>query len=207
MRFESASCRHHLVLNIITQFADFNQSSIRYLRDGRYKKTNNDYVFISTKAPYGSISISVCESALKRAGTSTRKFHQTRKTYGSDILRNGATIAETAEIFSHSDTSTVHKYMSLDTERMWLCPLSMQHFRFKILKSLILLTPLTFQQMKQIRRKSSSRKHFLLWSFNHIKRTENALKLFFQANEIHEKCLPYRSFYSKIIRWKKTLKI
>lgn len=97
----------------------------RYLRDGRYKKTNSDYVFISTRAPYGSISISACESALGRVGTSTRKFHQTRKTYGSDMLRSGATIAETAELLGHADTSTVHKYTSLDTERMRLCPLSL----------------------------------------------------------------------------------
>lgn len=97
----------------------------RYLRDGRYKKTDSDHVFISTKAPYGSISMSACECALERTGTSTRKFHQTRKTYGSDMLRSGATIAETAELLGHADTSTVHKYTSLDTERMRLCPLSL----------------------------------------------------------------------------------
>lgn len=97
----------------------------RYLRDGRYRKTDSDHVFISTKAPYGSISMSACECALKRAGASTRKFHQTRKTYGSDTLRSGASIAETAELLGHADTSTVHKYTSLDRERMRLCPLSL----------------------------------------------------------------------------------
>jgi site-specific recombinase XerD len=97
----------------------------RYLRDGRYKNTNSDYVFLNTKAPYDSISALACERALLRAGASTRKFHQTRKTYGSDVLRSGATIAETAELLGHADTSTVHKYTLLDTERMRLCPLSL----------------------------------------------------------------------------------
>ncbi len=33
--------------------------------------------------------------------------------------------AETAEMLGHSDTKSVHKYTSLDTERMRLCPLSL----------------------------------------------------------------------------------
>jgi len=117
---EKTGVEHRHPMGIKTGNAIF-----RYLRDGRYKKTNSDYVFVSTRAPYGSIGMSACRSALKRAGTSTRKFHRTRKTYGSDMLRSGATIAETAELLGHADISNVHKYTSLDAERMRLCPLSL----------------------------------------------------------------------------------
>ena len=62
---------------------------------------------------------------MERAGISAGKVHMFRRTFGSAILNSGATLTETAEMLGHSDTKSVHKYTSLDTERMRLCPLSL----------------------------------------------------------------------------------
>lgn len=117
---EKTRTEHRHPMNTRTGNAIF-----RYLRDGRRKNIDSDLVFISMRAPYGPATGAACRSALIRAGASTGKFHQTRKTYGSDILRSGATITETAELLGHTDTSNVHKYISLDSDRMRLCPLSL----------------------------------------------------------------------------------
>ena len=98
----------------------------RYLRDGRYRKADSDYVFISIHAPYGPISTSACTKALGRAGTTAKDFHRLRKTCATDVLRAGATFVETAEFLGHTDTSNVHKYAVPDEERMRLCPLSLK---------------------------------------------------------------------------------
>lgn len=97
-----------------------------YLKDGRPKKAKGGSVFISTKAPYGPLRSSACSEALERAGASVTEFHRIRRTYATDTLRAGATIAETAELLGHSDTNSVHKYTVLDDKRMRLCPLSQE---------------------------------------------------------------------------------
>ena len=97
----------------------------RYLKDARRRDTGSDRLFLSLKAPYGPASRSACRNAMERAGISAGKVHMFRRTFGSAILNSGATLTETAEMLGHSDTKSVHKYTSLDTERMRLCPLSL----------------------------------------------------------------------------------
>jgi len=97
----------------------------KYLKDGRPRGKRTDLVFISSKAPFGSLKPTVCAQSLGRAGASTRKFHTTRKTFATDCLNNGASVNETAEALGHRDQNSVHKYLSLDEERMQLCPLSL----------------------------------------------------------------------------------
>lgn len=97
----------------------------RYLKDARRRDTGSDRLFLNLKAPYGPASRSACRNAMVRAGISTGKVHMFRRTFGSAILNSGATLTETAEMLGHSDTKSVHKYTSLDTERMRLCPLSL----------------------------------------------------------------------------------
>lgn len=97
----------------------------RYIKDVRRRDTGSSLLFLKTKAPYGPVSRSACRAAMERAGASTGRIHLARKTYGSSILNNGSTIVETAEMLGHSDTTSVHKYISLDVEKMRLCPLSL----------------------------------------------------------------------------------
>jgi len=97
----------------------------KYLKDGRPRGQRTDLIFISSKAPFGPLKPVVCAHSLGRAGVSTRKFHTTRKTFATDCLNNGASVSETAEALGHRDQNSVHKYLSLDEERMQLCPLSL----------------------------------------------------------------------------------
>jgi len=97
----------------------------KYLKDGRPRGKCTDRLFISSKAPFGSLKPMICAQSLRRAGVSTRKFHTTRKTFATDCLNNGASVNETAEALGHRDRNSVHKYLSLDEERMQMCPLSL----------------------------------------------------------------------------------
>lgn len=97
----------------------------RYLKDARRRDAGSDRIFLNLKAPYGPVGRCACRNAMERTGISTGRVHMFRKTFGSATLNSGATLAETAEMLGHSDTMSVHKYTSLDTERMRLCPLSL----------------------------------------------------------------------------------
>ena len=97
-----------------------------YLKDGRPKMAKCNNVFVASKVPFGPLGTGVCINAMQRAGSKVTKFHCLRRTYATDTLRSGATIAETAELLGQSDTNSIHKYTSLDSERMKLCPLSME---------------------------------------------------------------------------------
>ena len=101
----------------------------RYLRDIRNKKTSSDKVFISIKAPYKSIKRSVCYDTLHRIlpdrNVHGSGFHVTRKTFSTNRLKSGVKPSLIADVLGHADMSTLTPYLSLDTERMSLCPLSL----------------------------------------------------------------------------------
>lgn len=101
----------------------------RYLRDVRPKKAKNDYVFVEPKAPYGPMTRNICYGALKRIlpDRSVRGsgFHVTRKTFSTNRLRNGVRPEEIADVIGHRGTKSLECYLSLDDERMALCPLSL----------------------------------------------------------------------------------
>lgn len=117
---EKTGVEHRLPMTVRAGNAIF-----KYLKDGRPRGKSSDLVFISSKAPFGPLKPIVCAQSLGRAGVSTRKFHTTRKTFATDCLNNGASANETAEALGHRDRNAVHKYLSLDEERMQLCPLSL----------------------------------------------------------------------------------
>lgn len=96
----------------------------RYIKEVRKPDTGHTKIFLKLKAPYRPVGRSTCRDALIRAGVSGRT-HAARRTYATALLKSGATIVETAEMLGHSDTSSVHKYTLLDSERMRLCPLSL----------------------------------------------------------------------------------
>lgn len=97
----------------------------KYLKDVRRRGTRYDSLFLGIKAPFSPAGRSACRDALLRAGASTGRTHLARKTFGSMILNSGSSVEETAMMLGHSDTSTVHKYASLDSRRSRLCPLSL----------------------------------------------------------------------------------
>jgi integrase len=98
----------------------------RYLRDGR-PKSDEPFVFIRHKAPYGKLSIKTCTIALwsilpERKGV-YGGFHVTRRTFATNILRNGAGAGRIMDALGHTDPTSVMKYLSMDEDRMRLCPL------------------------------------------------------------------------------------
>ena len=97
----------------------------RYIKEARKPEAGREEIFLKLRAPYGPVGRAACRDALVRAGVSSGRTHLARRSYATSLLKNGATIAETAEMLGHTDTSNVHKYTLLDSDRMRLCPLSL----------------------------------------------------------------------------------
>lgn len=100
----------------------------RYLRDGRPESCDT-HIFIKHKAPYTGLHRSVCAKALRRflpqENTYSNGFHVVRKTFATSLLRGGTKAELIADSLGHSTDSTLHKYLSLDEERMRRCPISL----------------------------------------------------------------------------------
>lgn len=91
--------------------------------------TNCRQLFIRSKAPYCGLARSACIQALDKALTERNVkgsgFHVTRKTFATNMLRNGAYIQEVSDALGHSDLTNVHKYLVFDEDRMARCALKL----------------------------------------------------------------------------------
>ena len=98
----------------------------RYLMEGRPESTSS-FVFIAHKAPYREVGRCVCRHIMKKAfpDRDSSGFHITRKTYATGRFRNRRGYSEVADLLGHTTNDTVHKYISLDEERMRLCPIAL----------------------------------------------------------------------------------
>lgn len=99
----------------------------KYLRIGRPNSSNN-HIFILHEAPYGAVHRNVCGNALKRfrvESSGSKQFHITRRTFATHLLESKAKLGLISDSLGHRTDSTVHKYLSLDDERMRECPISM----------------------------------------------------------------------------------
>lgn len=98
----------------------------RYIKDERHSKASKN-IFLSEKAPHGPIGRAACKSALDTAlpdrNVKRSGFHVTRKTYATNLLRNGIGADIVAEALGQRGTASVHRYIALDVERMRMCPL------------------------------------------------------------------------------------
>lgn len=98
----------------------------KYIKEGRPKVEGEPHIFLSMDAPHGPVKRDCCQDAMKRYGLSTTRFHSLRKTFGTNTMRSGATIDETANALGHTNVRNVHKYTLLDQERMQMCSLSLE---------------------------------------------------------------------------------
>lgn len=102
----------------------------RYLRDVRNKGTDDDHVFVSINAPFSSITRGVCYGTLHRILPNRKVpgsgFHATRKTFSTNRLKSGVNPELIADALGHKTAETLTPYLSLDNERMTLCPLSLE---------------------------------------------------------------------------------
>lgn len=101
----------------------------RYITEERHKNPVGN-IFLSENAPYRPIKRASCNCALKTAlperNVEGSGFHVTRKTYATQLLRNGVGAGMVSEALGQRGTTSVHRYLSLDSERMRLCPLSQE---------------------------------------------------------------------------------
>ena len=100
----------------------------RYITEGR-PDSKSKYVFIVHKAPYGRVKRNICRRIIQKVFPEGRDdgygFHITRKTYATERFRNHVGYTEVAYLIGHTTDETVKKYISLDEERMRLCPISL----------------------------------------------------------------------------------
>lgn len=111
--------------------AEVGNALFRYIMEERRSKAAKN-IFLSEKAPHKPIGRSVCGCALDTAlpdrNVEGSGFHVTRKTYATNLLRSGVGAGMVAEALGQRGSSSVHRYLSLDAERMRMCPLSLDHY-------------------------------------------------------------------------------
>ena len=100
----------------------------RYIKEGR-PQVRSDYIFIRHTAPYGKLTNKTCTIALWSILPERKDvhggFHVTRRTFATNILRTGAGASDVMDTLGHTDPTSVIKYLSMDEDRMRLCPLSL----------------------------------------------------------------------------------
>lgn len=100
-----------------------------YLTKGR-PQTESEFLFVKHRVPFDSLNRGACLKALKtmlpNRNVPRSGFHVTRKTYATEKLRHGAARQTISELLGQRDTSSLHHYLYLDTDRMRQCPLALE---------------------------------------------------------------------------------
>ena len=100
----------------------------RYITEERFQNKDAS-IFLTEKAPHRSIGRAVCQktivTALPERQVEGSGFHVTRKTYATNLLKNGVGAGMVAEALGQRGTASVHRYLSLDVGRMRMCPIPM----------------------------------------------------------------------------------
>lgn len=100
----------------------------KYIKEGR-PQVHSDYVFIRHTAPFGKLTNKTCTIALWSILPERKAihggFHVTRRTFATNVLRSGAGASDVMDTLGHTDPTSVMKYLSMDEDRMRLCPLSL----------------------------------------------------------------------------------
>lgn len=111
--------------------AEVGNALFRYIMEERHSKADKN-IFLSEKAPHKPVGRSVCgrvlDTALPDRNVEGSGFHVTRKTYATSLLRGGIGAGMVAEALGQRGSSSVHRYLSLDAERMRMCPLSLDNY-------------------------------------------------------------------------------
>ena len=125
LRFIQDKTDVEVILPIPTDAAN---ALYRYLTQER-PQTECRNIFIRERAPYRGVKRHACQKALESAlpgrDVPGSGFHVTRKTYASSLLEGGVGANMVAEALGQTGLGSVHRYLSLDEERMRMCPLSL----------------------------------------------------------------------------------
>ena len=128
IRFIQSKTQKFIELPMPTDVANAIYNYVKIVRPNH----DSEYIFIGRYAPYVKISRSVCRADLKRlillAGYTTTDvggFHILRRTYASNLLKMKRNINEVALALGHSTNVTVDKYLNINKEYGYLCPLEL----------------------------------------------------------------------------------
>ena len=107
-----------------------------YLKDCRPIEAKCGYIFVTTKAPYRKLNSLSCRQALRRALPERKVegsgFHVTRKTFATERLKNNVDPDKIANAMGDLTRGSIAPYLSLDDDRMMLCPLSIEDLGIQI---------------------------------------------------------------------------
>lgn len=95
-----------------------------YLKNSR-PESSLDYIFLSSKAPYGKAHISGCGEALRRA-VGRKCFHILRRTFATGLLNTGAGTDTIKDSLGHATMDTVSRYLSVGEAGMRECCLPLE---------------------------------------------------------------------------------
>ena len=94
------------------------------------RKTNSDILFTKTQMPFNAVTKSVCLNALKKTLPERNMrgsgFHVTRRTFATEQLNNNVKKNVISDLLGHRSKEQLMKYLNLDSDRMFLCPLSLE---------------------------------------------------------------------------------
>ena len=111
---------------------DVANSLYLYIKHGRHDPAagSEGYVFINVYAPHGRSLDAAPLRALRAALVSHnyylgdhQGFHILRRTFATNLLRASLHTDQISEALGHTCTHAVDDYLSLDEERMRMCPL------------------------------------------------------------------------------------
>lgn len=110
--------------------ASVGNSIYHYIRNARPTQTEDNHIFLRLNAPYCGMTRNACYSALKKAipyrNVKGSGFHVTRKTFATSKLKAGVIPNQIMDIMGQRNIKSLTPYLSLDSDRMKMCPLSLR---------------------------------------------------------------------------------
>lgn len=98
------------------------EALVDYLRLDRPRDMSSRAVFVSLRAPYGSLSATAVSAVVQRladkAGLGPIGPHRLRHTAATGLLRSGADLVEVAQLLRHRHLSTTAIYAKVDLVRL-----------------------------------------------------------------------------------------
>ena len=108
----------------------------KYLKMGSPRGCSSDLLFLSLKTPYRPLTRNICFGTLKRILPDRivqgSEFHVTRKTFSTYKHQSGITPERISSAIGQRTVKSLTPYLSLDDERLSMCPLSPDCFKSRM---------------------------------------------------------------------------
>lgn len=113
-------------------FPDVGNAISEYILNGR-PKSDSEYIFLSTKAPYHKLSdhaTSIIQSNLKKSGLTYKSklkkgFHSFRRSVGTQLLSANIPVSTISQILGHSSPDASKPYLCIDFNGLKNCALDL----------------------------------------------------------------------------------